>query len=218
MRIVFVGAGSTALASARQLIQKGHDVIIIERDKARIEELSAELDCGFIHGDGTRPDILREADTAAIDVLLCLTSMDQNNILGSLVGKVEKIPHIITKLEDTQFEKVAIALGLDNIVLPSQAVARHIVDIIEAHDTLETSPVIKGDARIFSFIATDEHVGPVSGLELPAQARAICLYRGGKMTFVDEATKLRAGDEVVVMAHSDVATELHKRFCLSPQE
>lgn len=213
MRIVLVGAGSTAVATARQLIRKGHQVVIIERDKERIEELSTELDCGLIHGDGTRPDILREADTSAIDVLLCLTAMDQENILTALVGQVEKVPHIITKLEDPQFEKVAVALGLENIVLPSQAVARYLVDIIESHDTLEASPVIKADASVFSFIVSAEQAGALSALELPAAARAICLYRDGKMCFVDADSKLRKGDEVVVLTHQDVAPDLRKHLC-----
>jgi len=217
MRIVFVGAGSAAVATARQLIGKGHEVVIIERDAARIQELSGELDCGFIHGDGTRPDILREADTGSIDVLLCLTAMDQENIISSLVGKVEKIPHVVTKIEDPQFEKVAIALGLENIVLPAQAMARQLVDIIESHETLEISPVIKGDARVFAFLVTAEQAGPLKKLDLPAAARAICMYREGKLAFVDKDTRLREGDEVVVLAHGDVAADLQQRLTLAPK-
>lgn len=217
MRIVFVGAGSTAVATARLLIQKGHDVVIIERDEARIKELSSELDCGFIHGDGTRPDILREADTSAIDVLLCVTEMDQENIITSLVGRVEKIPHIITKLEDPQFEKVATALGLETIVLPAQAVARYLIDSIEAHDTLEISSVMKGDARVFSFIATAAQAGTLDELGLPDTARAICLYRDGKMHFVDQDGPVHEGDEVVILTHNDIATDLRKRLVSSPE-
>lgn len=217
MRIVFVGAGSAAVATARQLIGKGHEVVIIERDSARIQELSSELDCGFIHGDGTRPGILREADTGSVDALLCLTAMDQENIISSLVGKVEKIPHIVTKIEDPQFEKVAIALGLENIVLPAQAMARHLVDIIEAHDTLESSPVIKGDARVFSFLVSAEQDGTLKQLDLPATARAMCMYRKGKMAFIDKDTHFREGDEVVVLAHADVAADLQQRLTLSPK-
>lgn len=217
MRIVFVGAGSTTVATARLLIQKGHDVVIIESDEGRIKELSGELDCGFIHGDGTRPDILREADTEATDVLLCLTAMDQENIITSLVGQVEKIPHIITKLEDPQFEKVATALGLESIVLPAQAVARYLLDIIEAHDTLEISSVMKGDARVFSFIVNANQAGALAELGLPDAARAICLYRGGKLCFVERDSEVREGDEVVVLTHNDVAADLRKRLVSLPE-
>lgn len=217
MRIVFVGAGSTTAATARLLIQKGHEIVIIERDEARINELSGDLDCGFIHGDGTRPDILREADTAATDVLFCLTAMDQDNIITSLVGQVEKIPHIITKIEDPQFEKVATALGLESIVLPAQAVARYLMDIIEAHDTLEISSVMKGDARVFSFMVNDRQAGTLDELGLPDNARAICLYRDGKLVFVDRDSEIREGDEVVILTHNDIAADLRKRLVNSPE-
>ena len=61
MRIAIVGASSAGVSTARLLIEHKHDVVIIEKDKARIDELSEELDCGFLHGDGSRPRILKEA-------------------------------------------------------------------------------------------------------------------------------------------------------------
>ncbi|HAF56227.1 MAG TPA: potassium transporter, partial [Thauera sp.] len=55
MRAVFVGAGALSVTTARRLLERGHEVVVIDRDKARIEALSAELDCGFLHGDGSTP-------------------------------------------------------------------------------------------------------------------------------------------------------------------
>ena len=41
------------------LLKRGHEVIIIDRDKELLEELGEELDCGYLHGDGSKPAILR---------------------------------------------------------------------------------------------------------------------------------------------------------------
>ncbi|MEJ2652537.1 MAG: NAD-binding protein [Gammaproteobacteria bacterium] len=60
MRIVFVGAGSVAVMTAAMLVKRGHEVVIVESDKQRIDELSTHLDCGFVHGDGSTPAILKE--------------------------------------------------------------------------------------------------------------------------------------------------------------
>ena len=46
MRTVFLGAGKVSVETAKALIKKGHEVIIIENDKARIDALSEEIDGG----------------------------------------------------------------------------------------------------------------------------------------------------------------------------
>ncbi len=50
------------MKTAEYLIERGNEVVIIERDKKRIDELSEELDCSFLHGDGSKPAILREVN------------------------------------------------------------------------------------------------------------------------------------------------------------
>ena len=82
MRVVLVGASSVAIATARILLGRHHEVVIVEREKAKIDSLAGSLDCGFLNGDGSRPAILKEAGPAQTDVLICLTNHDQDNILA----------------------------------------------------------------------------------------------------------------------------------------
>ena len=84
MRAVFIGAGELTRITAEQLLKRGYEVVIIEKDKPRIEELSGGLGAGFIHGDGSKPAILREADPAATDLLFSLSGNDQYNIIAGL--------------------------------------------------------------------------------------------------------------------------------------
>ena len=55
MRVVLVGTSPLALATAQILIERRHDVVMIDRDEERISSLSETIDGGFIRGDGTRP-------------------------------------------------------------------------------------------------------------------------------------------------------------------
>ena len=48
MRAVFVGASPLAIATARYLMQRKHEVVIIEREKEVIDALIPELDCGYL--------------------------------------------------------------------------------------------------------------------------------------------------------------------------
>ena len=55
MRAVFIGAGELSCMTARQLLEKRYEVVVIEQDKERIDELGRDMDVGFIHGDGSKP-------------------------------------------------------------------------------------------------------------------------------------------------------------------
>ena len=112
MRMAFVGASSVAISTARDLSKRGHDVIMVERNEARIEELSEQLDCGFIHGDGTRPDILKEVSPEGTEVIFCLTGNDQANIIASLAARSLGFKKVVTKLEATN-DTQGIGVGVD---------------------------------------------------------------------------------------------------------
>ena len=61
MRIVFSGAGPMTIMAVQLLTEQGHEVIIIELDKDKMDRLSEELDCSFLHGDASKPGKVLEA-------------------------------------------------------------------------------------------------------------------------------------------------------------
>lgn len=212
MKLVFIGASATSVATARQLTQRGHNVVIIDKEKNRIDDLTDQLDCGFILGDGTRPDILREADATTTDMIFCMTSNDQANILASLVARSLGFPKVITKIEDPEFEHIAIELGLEKIIVPSRTIGRFLADMAEGYDILELSSIIKGEARVFSFVINENLEGPVSALDLPDNTRLMCIYRESEFILPDEDMKVKIDDEVVLITHSKQIPALHERF------
>jgi trk system potassium uptake protein TrkA len=214
MRIVFVGGSSLAVAAARILTERGHEVVIIDADREKLDALGEELDIGLLHGDGTRPDLLRDADPGGTDCLFCLTESDQSNLIASLVGRSLGFRRVVTRIEDAEFEHIALELGLEDTVVPARTIGRHLADMVEGSDSLELSAAIKGDACVFVFVAREEDAGSVEELGLPELARATHLYRGGRFRLIDPASKVAAGDEVVVISDAKNLEALHKRWGL----
>lgn len=218
MRAVFIGAGSLTNMTAQQLLANNHEVVIIEKDKALIDELSADLGAGFIHGDGSKPTILREADPAATEYLFCLTGNDQYNILASLVGRSLGFKRVVTRIEDPSYEHICIELGLENVIVPDYTIARYLADMCAGQNPMQLSAAIKGEARIFSFVVREQDEGTVNELKLPTDSRVIFLYRGDKFILADEDTKLQSDDEVVIVCRSKALTELEARWNLGAME
>ena len=216
MRFVFTGGGTLTALTVRLLVQRGHEVVIIERDAEVIDAQRDELDVGFIHGDGTRPAILREADPESTDMLFCLTHDDQSNIIGSLVAHSLGFSRVVTKIDDPELEHICAELGLAESLVPMHTVGRYLADLAEGQDIIELSDILRGDARIFSFTVSDAEARTIAALTLPHNARAICIYRNGnEFNFASPGTQLTSGDEVVVLTRAEELKELRERFGLN---
>ena len=215
MRTVFLGAGSLALMTVQALLNKGHEVIIIEQDKALIEVLSNEFSCGLIHGDGSKPAILRETNPTEVDYLFCLTGNDQVNIITSLVGRSLGFKRIITKIEDPEFEHICIELGLNDTIIPDQTIGRYLADMIEGQDLLALSAIIKEEARVFSFVIHQEHEEFMNSVQLPDECRVICLYRNRKFIIPDVDFVFKTEDEVIILTHSRNLPWLNKQLVMT---
>lgn len=212
MKIVIVGATSVAVTTAEALISAKYDVVIIEREKERIDALKDRLDVGFINGDGTKPAILREAKPAEGDLLLCMTNNDQANILASLVGRSLGFERIVTKIEDPEFEHICRELGLGDVIIPDRNTAQSLVDMVTGRLAEDFAAFFKADVRLFSFVVTDDESGPVGELDLPEKTRPIMIYRGDELVLPDADTALKKDDEVVLVTRSDQLDNLDERW------
>lgn len=214
MKAIFIGASSTTIMTARSLLTRNHEVIIIEKDKEKIATISAELDCGFLHGDGSKPSLLRETNPEETDVLYCLTSNDQTNIIASLVGRSLGFTKVVTKIEDPSYEHICIELGLKATIIPSRTIGRHLADMFEGRDPFELSTMFRYDASTFSFVAQEKHVGAIHDLALPKASRIICIYRKETLIIPEESEQIEQGDEVIMITHQKTLKALHAQLDL----
>jgi trk system potassium uptake protein TrkA len=218
MRTVFVGAGKVSIGTAKALIKKGHEVVIIENDKAKINALSEEMDCSFLQGDGSQPNLLREVNPEQTDFLFCLTDSDQANVIASLVGRSLGFKRVVTGIGDPQFEGICHELGLKDTIIPSRTMSRYLEDMVGGTENLNLSEVLKDEARFFTLTAKEEDAVTAKDLKLPGNAKVICYYRDGKFSHADEETTFRIGDEVVILTHSKNMPALQERWEPKPAQ
>lgn len=212
MRFVLVGASSIAVATAHTLLGRHHEVVIVERDKSKIDSLAQTLDCGYLNGDGSRPAILKEAGPTQTDALICLTDHDQDNILASLIGHSLGFERIVTKIEDPEYKHICAELGLTDTIIPDMNTAGTLADLVSGQEATELSSAIRGEVRFFSFVARAEEAGEVKSIDLPKEASVVLLYRGEDPIFVRPNTRIEENDEVIVLTHSRNIKLLEERW------
>jgi trk system potassium uptake protein TrkA len=212
MRIVFSGAGPMTVITTRALTKQGHEVIIIEVDKEKIDRLSDELDCSFVHGDAAKPAILSQVNPKDCDFLFCLTDSDQANIITALLGRSMGFKRVVPSIEDAELQQLCGELELDDTIIPVRTMSQYLENMVLGLDNIELSTVLKHDARLFTFVAGKEDNGKIKELELPEDTKVLFFYREDQFNFVDAETALKESDEVVILTHSKNLTDLKKRW------
>ncbi|MDR2884037.1 MAG: Trk system potassium transporter TrkA [Deferribacteraceae bacterium] len=106
MKIVIVGAGEVGTSIARQLIDDGKDVILIERDAESAKRASNSLDCLVVTGEGTHAEVLKEAGTAGADIFIAATTSDEVNIISCMIVAAEfDVPVKVARVHSVEYSK-----------------------------------------------------------------------------------------------------------------
>lgn len=103
-------------------------MVIVELDQLKIDELSGELDCGFIQGDGSFPSTLEEVGPENTDFLICFSDNKQDNIISSLVGQEMGFGQVVIRIDNPDFDSICNQLKLEDVFNPDKQIADTLVD------------------------------------------------------------------------------------------
>ncbi|MBD5136668.1 MAG: Trk system potassium transporter TrkA [Lachnospiraceae bacterium] len=130
---MIIGGGKAAYYLAKQLINMGISVKIIEKDKERCEELSISLPKAIIiNGDGTDEELLHEEGLQYTESFVPLTGIDEENILLTLHAKSISKAKVITKINRITFKDVISKLDLGSVVYPRYITSEAIIAYVRA--------------------------------------------------------------------------------------
>ncbi|MGD2100591.1 MAG: TrkA family potassium uptake protein [Desulfobacterales bacterium] len=212
MRIVFSGAGPMSVITAQALTKQGHEVIIIEVDKGKIDRLSDELDCSFVHGDAAKPAILSQVNPKDCDILFCLTDSDQANIITALLGRSMGFNRVVPSIEDIELQQLCSELDLEDTIIPVRTMSQYLENMVRGLDTVELSTFLKHGARLFTFVVGKKETNTISELDLPEDTRVVFFYRDNRVNFVEKESVLKESDEVVILTNAEHLADLNERW------
>lgn len=207
---LIIGGGRAAYYLAYQLINMGISVKIIERDRARCEELSVLLPKALIiNGDGTDEEVLKEEGIATVDSFVPLTGIDEENILLTLHAKQVSNAKIITKINRINFSSVINSLDLGSVLYPKYITSEAIIAYVRAmKDSLGNSNIetlyhlFNHTVEALEFKIKDapaiEGI-PLKDLSLKSNLLICCINRAGKIIIPSGQDYIKRGDSVVVV-------------------
>ena len=130
---MIIGASKAAYYLAKELLNMGISVKIIEKEKENCESLSVKLPKAIIiNGDGTDPDILKEEGIETVQSFIPLTGIDEENIMLTLYAKEVSDAKVVTKINRVNYKQVINNLDLGSLVYPKYITSEAIIAYVRA--------------------------------------------------------------------------------------
>lgn len=208
--VMIIGGGKVAYYLARELLSLHVRVKIIEMDLERCEELCERLpEAVIIHGDGTDKELLHEEGMEKTDALVCLTGMDEENIVVSLYGKAVKVSKVIAKINRISFDEILDELDIDGFISPKTIAASNIVRYVRAmqnsvgSSNVETlHKLINDQVEALEFKVREKSpvVGiPLKNLETKDELLVATIIRGNRIIIPGGNDSIEIGDSVIIV-------------------
>lgn len=206
-RVLLIGGRSKAKAMAISLLKQGYKVSAINsnyEDCARLADING---LNVIHGDGTKPYILDEADAQNCDIAISLMSKDADNLVAcQLCKKQFGVKKTVSLVGDPNKTNFFYQMGVDSVVCAVSA----LTGIIQQHAFIEEMsniiPVGEGQVQIIEVRILGE--SPIAEKKLweitfPKDCIVGCILRGDSFLIPRGDTRILAGDTLVVITSSN---------------
>lgn len=206
---MLVGGGGIAYYLANILTSTGIQVKILEKRRARCEELSEILPkATILHADASDQSVLLEEGLEQAQGFAALTDMDEENVLLSLYAKNRSHAKVVTKINKIAFDEVIKGMDLDTIVYPKNLTADYIIWFVRAMKNSINSNVesvyriIENKAEALEFLIREN--SPVVGhtllkLKLKKNVLVAGINRGGWPIIPRGQDEMKVGDTVIIV-------------------
>ena len=155
MRAIIVGAGEVGFQLARFLSAENVDVVVVDKNKAKLTKISEELDVALTEGEGGSPSVLKNAGADEADILLAVTDMDETNMIACLVAKAMfQIPRNVARIRNLEYfsnDVLLQSLGINPAISPEIEAAKAVIRLIEVPFAADVDDFENGKVKVIGF-------------------------------------------------------------------
>lgn len=221
MKICIIGAGKVGTEIAKRVSEDDHDVVIVDRDGAKLEAVQERLDVLTIKGNGGTSQVLNNPDVAHSDLLIAVTNSDEINIIAcSRAKKMHGVKKTIARVRDPDYAYDLLPTkeewGIDLLINPEFAAATEIARQLTLNLPIHTEPF--GDGKILMAEIPVEQAGTLLAnkklyeLDFPKGTRVVAVSRDGDILIPGGSDTLLPGDIIYVLGKLQSISQLSYRI------
>jgi trk system potassium uptake protein len=216
MYVIVVGAGKVGWNLGRELLDKEHEVTLIEKDQNRYLAVEQELEHNVQYGDASELWVLERAGIGRADMVITVTGDDEDNILICQVAKEKyMVDQIIARVNNPRNKQWFDLLGINPVVSATDLILRLIEHEVPKYGLVHLLDLPQERLEIIELLLSE--ASKVTGrrvgdLELPEGSLLISVLREGRGFVPGPDTVLEPGDEVLAVLDPGMEEELKAYF------
>jgi trk system potassium uptake protein len=216
MYVIVVGAGKVGWNLARELLEKGHEVTLIENDRDRYLTVEQELEHNIQYGDASELWVLERAGISRADMVIAVTGDDEDNILICQVAKEKYlVDRIIARVNNPRNREHFELLGIRPVVSATDLILRLIEHEVPEYGLVHLLDLPEQRLEIIEMLLPEDSRAAgqrVGDLEMPEGSLLISVLRGDRGFVPGPDTVLEAGDEILAVLDPTVEEDLTSYF------
>ena len=221
MFVLVVGGGKVGYYLTKELIENGHEVVLMEKDRNRAGVIVDELGSIVVAQDGCEGKYLGEAGANRADIVAAVTGDDEDNLVICQMAKHHfDVPRTIARVNNPKNEALFRHLGVDELISPTRMVLGSIEQDIPIHELLHLA-TLENDLEIIEAQLQPDSpaVGKApSQLSIPDGCSLFAVVRDGVAITLRPDTALREGDKVLAIGNAGCEAALHDQLIGESEE
>jgi trk system potassium uptake protein len=213
MRVAIAGAGNVGRSIARELLENGHEVLLIEREP-RALKTDTVPDAAWLLADACELDSLEEARLQECSVVVAATGDDKVNLVVSLLAKTEYgVPRVVARINHPKNEWMFNeAWGVDVAVSTPRLLSALVEEAVTVGDLVRLLTFRRGEASLVEVTLPPD--APLAGhrvgeITWPTDVALVAILRDNRVITPTDDDPLEAGDELMFLAAPDMEHDLH---------
>lgn len=204
MRVIIVGMGSIGAQLVKDLSQRqGMELVLIDSNEEKCEDLSRDFDALVLYGDGTEIELLNKAGAREADALIAATESDALNTVIGMIAKKLNVPKVIVKLNDVNLRTVCKEMGVNYIISPTISAATEINSILYGYDILDFCLLIRGGTRLLELNPGNTVGKKIKDIDLPDNSLIISIIRQESAIVPKGSTEIMKDDILLILAENE---------------
>ncbi len=216
MYIIIGGGGDVGYYLTRNLLNQGHEVLLLEKSALRAQALGDELGQSILRGDACEARTMDEAGVRRADVVIAVTGEDEDNLVICQMAKERfHVARTIARLNNPKHEELFQKLGIDVTISPTKAILSLIESELPGPHFVQLITLKKAGLEIveLSIPPLSSVVGKMlSQINLPRKSNLATIIRDGEPIFPTGETVLQANDEVYALVSREGEEALRRTF------
>ena len=222
MFVLVVGGGKVGYYLTKELVESGHEVVLMEKDRDRAAQIADEVGSIVVPHDGCEGKYLGEAGANRADIVAAVTGDDEDNLVICQMAKHHfDVPRTIARVNNPKNEELFRHLGVDELISPTRMALGSIEQDIPVHELLHLAE-LDNDLEIIEALlqADSPAVGRTPAeLVIPAECSLFAVVRDGIASPLRPDTVLQEGDKVIAIGRAECEPRLRDQLIgAAPQE